>query len=451
MSDAIAGNYSATATYGGDTNYSGSFGLDTTASVGTATSTTSVSFSGSTTAGSPETVTATVSPTDSGGTVSFSTTLGGNSVTLPASCTSATLSSGKATCTFTPASAGTYAFTANYSGDSNYGSSSGTGSVVVVAGGGGGGGGGGAPPPPVSTTITQTAPFSNSTTPAKSASFTNTLATTGNTGTVTFVTTSTPPGSAGGIRVASSGVVTTTGALSAGTYKASGTDSDSSGDTGTWSFSLTVSATAITQVAPTTGTTTTAKAFTSQLHVSGSKGTVTYSQSAGSPDLKVSSSGAVSAPATLAAGTYKATGTVKDTSGDTGTWSYSLTVRATAIIQVAPTTGTTTVGKVFTGQLGVSGSHGTVTYAQSAGAPDLKVSALRRGLGPGNAVGRDLQGHGHCQRQPRRYGDLELRPDSHREQAHPGSSDHGDDHARKEPSPASSRSPARTAPSHTPK
>ena len=214
VSDAIAGNYSATATYGGDTNYSGSFGLDTTASVGTATSTTSVSFSGSTTAGSPETVTATVSPTDSGGTVSFSTTLGGNSVTLPASCTSATLSSGKATCTFTPASAGTYAFTANYSGDSNYGSSSGTGSVVVVAGGGGGGGGG-APPPPVSTTITQTAPFSNSTTPAKSASFTNTLATTGNTGTVTFVTTSTPPGSAGGIRVASSGVVTTTYASSA--------------------------------------------------------------------------------------------------------------------------------------------------------------------------------------------------------------------------------------------
>ncbi len=231
------------------------------------------------------------------------------------------------------------------------------------------------PPPPTHTTITQTAPFSNSTTSAKSASFTNTLTTTGNTGAVTFVTTSAPPGSAGGIKVSSSGVVTTTGALSAATYRASGTDSDSSGDTGTWSFSLTVSATAITQMTPTTGTTSTGKAFTGQLKVSGSHGTVTYTQSTGAPDLKVSSSGKVSAPATLAAGTYKATGTVKDTSGDTGTWGYSLTVVATKFTQVAPTSATTTPGQAFTGQLKVSGSHGAVSYAQSTGAPDLKISA----------------------------------------------------------------------------
>ena len=158
-------------------------------------------------------------------------------------------------------------------------------------------------------TIIQTAPFSNSTTPTKSLSFTDTLTTTGNTGAVRFTTTTTPPRSTGGIRVSSTGVVTTTGTLAVGSYTASGTDSDSYGDSGTWGYYLTVSSTAITQVPPTTGTTKTRKAFSGQLKVSGSHGTVTYAQSTGAPDLKVSSSGKVSAPATLAAGTYKATGT----------------------------------------------------------------------------------------------------------------------------------------------
>jgi hypothetical protein len=223
--------------------------------------------------------------------------------------------------------------------------------------------------------ITQTAPFLNSTTPADSSSFTATLTTTGNTGAVGFTTTTAPPGSTGGIKVSRTGVVTTTGALSVGTYAASGTDSDNYGDTGTWSYSLKVSPTAITQLAPTTGTTSTGKSFTGQLKISGSHGMVTYAQSRGAPHLTVSSSGKVSAPATLVAGTYKATGTLKDASGDSGTWSYSLTVTASKIAQLAPTTGTTTTGKAFTGQLKISGSHGTVTYAQSTGAPRLTVSS----------------------------------------------------------------------------
>ena len=165
--------------------------------------------------------------------------------------------------------------------------------------------------------------------------------------------------------------------MAAGTYKATGTVKDTSGDTGTWSFTLTVTATAnkITQIAPTTATTATGKAFSGRLEVSGSRGTVTYAQSSGAPDLTVSSSGAVSAPATLAAGTYTATGTVKDTFGDTGTWSFTLTVTANKLTQAAPTMATTTTGKAFTGQLKVAGSSGTVTYAQSNGAPDLKVSS----------------------------------------------------------------------------
>src|ERR1017187_3095715 len=234
--------------------------------------------------------------------------------------------------------------------------------------------------------ITQTAPFLNSTTPTRSSSFTATLTTTGNTGAVGFTTTTAPPGSIGGIKVSRAGVVTTTGALSVGTYAASGTDSDSYGDTGTWSYSLKVSPTAITQLAPTTGTTTTGKSFTGQLKISGSHGTVTYAQSRGAPHLTVSSSGKVSAPATLVAGTYKATGTLKDASGDSGTWSYSLTVTASKIAQLAPTTGTTSTGKAFTGQLKVSGSHRTVTYAQSTGAPHLTVSSSGKVSAPATLV-----------------------------------------------------------------
>jgi hypothetical protein len=90
---------------------------------------------------------------------------------------------------------------------------------------------------------------------------------------------------------------------------------------------LTVSATAITQIAPTKATTTTGKPFTGQLKVSGSHGTVTYAQTEADVQiLTVSSSGKVSAPATLAAGTYKVMGTARDSLGDTGTWSFTLTV-----------------------------------------------------------------------------------------------------------------------------
>ena len=116
---------------------------------------------------------------------------------------------------------------------------------------------------------------------------------------------------------------------------------DTSGDTGNWSFALTVTANKIIQVAPNTASVPTGKVFTDQLAVSGAHGTVSYAQSTGAPHLTVSSSGKVSAPATLVAGVYKAQGAVKDTSGDTGTWSFTLTVVATNLTQVAPAKGAT--------------------------------------------------------------------------------------------------------------
>ena len=180
-------------------------------------------------------------------------------------------------------------------------------------------------------------------------------------------------------------------------------------------------ATKLTQLAPDTAMTSTGKGFTGQLEVSGAHGVVTYAQSTGAPHLKVSSSGKISAAATLAAGTYKAQGTARDILGDTGTWSFALTVVATKLTQLAPDTAMTATGKGFTGQLEVSGAHGVVTYAQSTGAPHLTVSSSGRDLGRGHLGGGNLQGTGHCERHPRRHRDLELRPDSRGHQAHSGS------------------------------
>jgi hypothetical protein len=82
----------------------------------------------------------------------------------------------------------------------------------------------------------------------------------------------------------------------------------------------------ITQLPPTSGAAKAGTPYSGQLMVTGNVGTVAYVQSSGSPSLTVSSSGAVSAPATLAAGTYTASGTDSDTSGGKGTWTYTLTV-----------------------------------------------------------------------------------------------------------------------------
>ena len=98
-------------------------------------------------------------------------------------------------------------------------------------------------------------------------------------------------------------------------------------------------------MAPTAGITATGRAFTSQLKVSGAHGATRFAQSTGTPRVTVSAEGKVSAPASLAAGTYRATGTVRDVSGDSGTWSFDLTVTAGKITQLAPTAATTKFGE----------------------------------------------------------------------------------------------------------
>ena len=227
--------------------------------------------------------------------------------------------------------------------------------------------------------------------------FTGQLAVSGASGAVTYSQLTGAPH----LTVSSSGKVSASATLAAGTYDATGTVKDTSGDTGNWSFSLTVTANKIIQVAPNAATVPTGKVFTGQLAVSGAHGTVSYTESTGSPDLTVSPSGKVSVPTILVAGVYKAQGAVKDNSGDTGTWSFALTVVATKLTQVAPAKGATATAKGFSSHLEVSGAHGTVTYAQSYGRPSSDGLVLGQGLGSDDPGGRHVQGHGHHKRQPR--------------------------------------------------
>ena len=221
------------------------------------------------------------------------------------------------------------------------------------------------------TKISQVGPTSAATTVGEN--FTGQLRVSGSHGTLTY----TQSTGASDLKVSSAGKISAAATLAAGTYKATGLTKDTYGDTGAWKFALTVTANKITQIAPTAATTELGKAFAGQLDSAGAHGTVTYTQSSGAPHLTVSPSGAIRAEATLPAGSYKATGTTRDTLGDAGTWSFTLTVivTVTKLSQIAPMAATIPAGKAFTGQLEVSGSRGAATYAQLSGAPDLTVSS----------------------------------------------------------------------------
>ena len=131
--------------------------------------------------------------------------------------------------------------------------------------------------------------------------------------------------------------------------------------------------TTLLQSAPTSGTTNTPGTFSDQLYVSGATGAVTYTQITGSPDLTIDGSGAVSTLANLAVGTYTATGTDADGSGDTGNWTYTLSVTpqtgsvSAAGIAIAPVTFSLPIGS-GAGDLGVV-SNANGTYYQVNGAP----------------------------------------------------------------------------------
>ena len=87
----------------------------------------------------------------------------------------------------------------------------------------------------------------------------------------------------------------------------------------------------IMQTGTTSDSTTPSTAYSGQLSTTGGSGTVTYAQTSGTPQITVSSSGAISAPATLNPGVYSASGTDSDAAGDAGVWSFTLAVSASPL------------------------------------------------------------------------------------------------------------------------
>ncbi len=206
---------------------------------------------------------------------------------------------------------------------------------------------------------------------AASATFTGQITTTNNSGAVTYTQTSGTPA----LVVSSTGAVTTSGPLAVGTYTAAGTDVDAAGNTGTFSFTLDVGV--LIQSSPTSATSKVSgtTAYKQQLAVTGSTGTVTFSQSTGGPSLVVSSSGLITASGQLPAGTYSTSGTETDTSGDSGTFKFTLTVGT--LVQRAPTAATVTTAdsSSFSQQLDVGANLGAITYVQTSGTPNVLVSS----------------------------------------------------------------------------
>ena len=205
----------------------------------------------------------------------------------------------------------------------------------------------------------------------------------GNVGTVTYTQNSS---SSTLLSVNSTGAVSVSGLLAVGSYTVSGTDGDTSGDSGSFSYTLGVTASTMSQVAPTTGVTTvnSSNGFTSQLNVTGNHGVVTYTATGGDmTHLLASSSGVISTNGILAAGGYAVSGTARDASGDTGTWTYALTVNAppltvgTVINQTSVTSGATTTAasaSFVIGPIVVGNAVGTVTFVTTTSSAGLNVS-----------------------------------------------------------------------------
>jgi hypothetical protein len=214
-------------------------------------------------------------------------------------------------------------------------------------------------------------PVVTSSSVADSPTFSQQLTSTNNSGVVSYVQTSGSPD----LAVSTTGLVTTSGALNPGSYVATGTTSDTSGDTGTFSLTLVVGT--LIAVAPLSASVKASgsAAFSDQLSVSGSDGAVTWVQTSGSPNLTVSGTGLVTTSGTLSAGTYTASGATSDLSGDTGTFSFILKVGT--LVQRDPLTAAvlTTASSTFSDQLSVGANLGTVTYTQVSGSAHLSVSS----------------------------------------------------------------------------
>ena len=236
-----------------------------------------------------------------------------------------------------------------------------------------------------------TTPPSGTVTVPNSASYSITLTTTGDGSAVTY--TQDGSGQSPELHIdPSTGKITTTGTLAIETYSISGETADDN-DTGTWAFTLTVTAGTL-STSPTTGTVSVpgSSGFTVSLVTTGNYGGgVTYSQGASnqSPDLSFNTSAAeISTTNTLAVGNYTISGATTDPEGDAGSWNYTLAVTPVAITQTAPFLNSTTPAdsSSFTATLTTTGNTGAVGFTTTTAPPGstggsrsrARVSSRRR-------------------------------------------------------------------------
>ena len=224
-------------------------------------------------------------------------------------------------------------------------------------------------PAGATTTLTQSAPFSGSA--VATHTFSDQLMVAGASGTLTFSMVTTPPS---GVSVSSSGLVTSDGTTPVGSYNVSGTVTDTAGDTGNWSYALTITGdgATITQTSPTSGSAAALTTFSYQLITSGQVGVESvYATSALPAGVAVSTSGLVTGNGTTPMGTYTLIGTTSDTFGGSGVWGYTLNVTSDGVTltQTSPTTLTEAASQPFSTSLAVSGATGPVTFTATSTLP----------------------------------------------------------------------------------
>jgi hypothetical protein len=226
--------------------------------------------------------------------------------------------------------------------------------------------------------LSQAAPMSAST--PTGAGYSGQLEVVTSNGILTF--TETTSADSTDVAVSAVGVISAGATLTPGTYTVSGTDKDSNGDAGKWTFALTVGG-SLQQVAPLSGSVATDTAYNGQLAMGNPSGSVTYTETTStySTNVVVSSSGAISytpGATPLAVGTYTVSGAAVDASNDTGAWTFTLSVGAT-LSQTSPVSATVPDGAGYAGQLqatNAADSQGTLTYTEAPlDATDVVVNA----------------------------------------------------------------------------
>ena len=215
------------------------------------------------------------------------------------------------------------------------------------------------------------APITASVSVSATSTVSNQIVVTNNEGAVTFAQATGAPA----LLVNATGLVTASGPVAVGTYSATGTTTDSAGNTGTFSFTL--EAGVLTQAPPTIGAVKVSGSakFSTQLAIANGVGSVTFTQTTGTPALKVSATGLITPSGALAVGVYHATGTTSDASGDAGTFSFTLSVGT--IVERPPLTASVAAGSsaTYSHLLVVGANLGPVTFVQTHGLPTLVVSS----------------------------------------------------------------------------